>query len=84
MKRFLASPSKRFQALLVVVGAQGGGDQRLGLAAGEEGGTVGARQHADFDPDVADLVEGAAIGTALLFDDLLAEDALAQGLVSTS
>ena len=43
--------------------------------------TVGAGQNADFDPDIANLVEGAAIGTALLFDHLLAEDALAQRLV---
>ena len=70
-----------FEALHVVAGAQGGGDQRLGFAAGEDGGAVGAGQDADFDPDVADLVEGAAVGTALLVDHLLAEDALAQGLV---
>ena len=53
------------QALHVVAGAQRGGDQRLGFAAGEDGRTVGARQHADFDPDIADLVELAAVGTAL-------------------
>ena len=69
-----------FEALHVVAGAQGGGDQRLGFAAGEDGRAVGARQDADFDPDIADLVEGAAVGTALLVDHLLAEDALAQGL----
>jgi hypothetical protein len=40
---------------------------------------VGAGQHADFDPDFADFVEGAAVGTALL-DDFLAEDAFAQSL----
>ena len=36
-------------------------------------------QDADFDPDVADLVEGAAVGAALLVDDLFAEDAFAEG-----
>ena len=70
-----------FEALHVVAGAERSRDQRLGFAAGEDGGTVGARQNADFDPDVANLVEGAAIGTALLLDDLLAENALAQNLV---
>ena len=61
-------------------GAERGGDQRLGFAAGEDGGAVGAGQNADFDPDGADLVEGAAIGTALVRGDLLAEDSLAQSL----
>ena len=69
-----------FQALHVVAGAEGGGDQGLGFAAGEDGGAVGAGQNADFDPDIADLVEGAAVGTALLIDHLFAEDALAQSL----
>ena len=54
-----------FQPLHVFAGAQRGGDQRLGLAAGKDGGTVSARQHANFDPDIANLVELAAIGTAL-------------------
>ena len=70
-----------FQALHVVAGAQRGGDQGLGFAAGEDGAAVSSRQHAGFDPDFADLVEGARIGTPFLFDDLLAEDALAQSLV---
>ena len=77
---FLGFAFEDFEALHVVAGAQGGGDQRLGFAAGEDGGAVGAGQNADFDPDIADLVEGAAVGTALLVDHLLAEDALAQGL----
>ena len=38
-------------------------------------------QHADFDPDVADLVERPAIGTALLVEHLLAEDSFAQDFV---
>ena len=69
-----------FQALHVVAGAQGGGDQGLGFAASEDGRAVGAGQNADFDPDIANLVESAAIGTALLVDDLLAENAFAQSL----
>ena len=70
-----------FQALHVVAGAESGGDQRLGFAAGEDGAAVGARQDAGFDPDFADFVERARIGTPLLIDDLLAEDALAQSFV---
>ena len=67
-----------FEALHVVAGAQRGGDQGLGFAAGEDGGAVGAGQDADFDPDVADLIEGAAVGTPFVVDDLFAEDALAK------
>jgi hypothetical protein len=40
---------------------------------------VSARQDPNFDPDVANLVESAAVGTALLIDDLFAEDAFAEG-----
>ena len=66
------------QPLHVFAGAQRGGDQRLGFAAGKDRRPVRARQHADFDPDIADLVELAAIRTALVLDHLLAEDLLAQ------
>ena len=77
---FLGFAFEDFEALHVVAGAQGGGDQGLGFAAGEDGRSVGAREDADFDPDVANLVEGAAVGTALLVDNLFAENAFAQGL----
>ncbi len=66
------------QPLHVVAGAQRGGDQRLGFAASEDRRAVSPGQHADFNPDIANLIELAAIGTALLFDHLLAEDLLAQ------
>ena len=66
------------QPLHVFAGTQRGRDQRLGFAAGEDCRSVRAGQHADLDPDIADLVELAAVGTALLFDHLLAEDLLAQ------
>ncbi len=55
-----------FEALHVVAGAQGRRHQSLGFAASEDRGSVRARQHADFDPDVANLIERAAIGTAFL------------------
>ncbi len=78
---FLGFAFETFQPLHVVAGAKGGGDQCLRFAAGEDCAAVGSRQNSGFDPDLADLVEGAAIGTALLLDDLLAEDALAQSFV---
>src|SRR5205823_5484203 len=55
-----------FQPLLVVGGAQCSGDQRLSLAAGEDGGAVRARQDSDFNPDVADLITCTPVGTARL------------------
>ena len=70
-----------FQALHVVAGAERRRDQGLGFAASEDCAAVGAGQHSGFDPDLADLVERAAIGTPLLLDHLLAENALAQRFV---
>ncbi len=81
MKRFLDSPSKAFETLHVVAGAERGGDQCLGFTAGEDGAAVGAWQNTGFDPDLADLVERAPVGTALVIDYLVAENALAQDLV---
>ena len=71
---------EQFDALLVVLGAEGDRDQRLRFAAGEEGRTVGARQNAGFDGDVADFVERAAIGTAAMLEHLVAEDALLESV----
>ncbi len=78
---FLLLAFVALEALPVVGGAEGGGDQGLGFAAGEERGTVGAGQNAGLDADGADLVEGAAIGTDAFLRDLLAEGALAEKLV---
>ncbi len=58
--------------------------KRLSFAAGEDGAAVGAGQDAGFDPDVANFVEGAGIGTAFLLDHFLAEDAFAQRFVILS
>ncbi len=55
-----------FQALFVVAGAEGGGYQGLGFAAGEDGAAVGSWQDAYFDPDVSYFVEGAAVWSSLL------------------
>ena len=69
------------QALAVVGGAQRGGNQGLRLAAGKERRAVRAGQNAGLDGDLANLVEGAAIGTDAILGHLLAEDPLAQMLV---
>ena len=76
---FLGFAFEAFEALHVVAGAERGGDQGLGFAAGEDGAAVGAGQDAGFDPDFADFVEGAGIGTAFLLENFFAEDALAEG-----
>ncbi len=69
---------EQFDALLVVFGAESDGNQRLRFAAGEQRGTVRARQNARFAPDLADLVERAAIGTPARIQHLVAEDLLFQ------
>ena len=53
----------------------------MGFAAGEDCASVSAGKHAGFDPDVADLIEGAGIGTLPVIDHLIAEDALTQRFV---
>ena len=72
---------KAFETLHVVAGAERGCNQRLGFTASEDGAAVGARQNAGFDPDFANLIESASIGTALVIDHLIAENALTQDLV---
>ena len=70
-----------FQALHVVARAERRGDKSLGFAASENCGAVGARQNSNFAPDFANLIERTSIGTPLVVDYLLAENAFAQGLV---
>ena len=67
-------------ALCVVGGAERGGDERLGFAAGEERGAVHAGEDAGLDRDLADLVEGAVIGADAVVENLVAEDLLAEQL----
>ena len=64
--------------LLVVGGAERGGDERLGLAAREHRRAVGARQHADFDRDRADLVERAAVEPLAALERFVAHDLFLQ------
>ncbi len=74
---------QQLDALLVVLGAQRHRDQRLRFAAREERRSVRARQHAGFDGDGPDLVEGAAIRTPAVVEHLVAEDALLERVDST-
>ncbi len=71
---------EHFNALLVVFGAERGGDQGLRFAAREDSRSVGAGKNADFAGNGANLIEGTAIGTAVLLQHLVAEDALFQML----
>ena len=71
---------KHLDALHVIRRAQRGGNQRLGLAAGEDGGAVRARKNANFNPYIANLVELARVRTAVLMQHLVAEDTLPQRL----
>ncbi len=60
-----------FETLHVVGGAEGCADESLGFAAGKERGAVDSGENADFDAEVADLVEGAVVRTDALLENLL-------------
>lgn len=60
--------------LLVFAGAEGGNDDRLGFAAGEQRRTVRARQETDFRHDRTDGFEVAAVDAALGVEDVPADD----------
>ena len=60
--------------LLGFLGAERGRADRLGLAAGEQGRAVGARQEADHRLDRADLAGGAAVDALALLEDGGADD----------
>ena len=70
MKRFHDLAVDRLDLLLIVGGAERRGHQRLGLAAGEQGRAVHARQHAGLDRDRPDLVERAAVEAHAALEDL--------------
>ena len=64
--------------LLIVGGAERGGDERLCLTAREHGGAVHAGQHLGLDADRTDLVELAAVETHAAVEDLGAQHLLLQ------
>src|SRR5262245_947957 len=64
--------------LHVLRGAERRRDKRLGLAAGEERRTMSTREPAGFDRNRADLGELAAVGTAAVVQNVVAEYALFQ------
>src|SRR5215471_6232666 len=67
----------KFLYPLHVIGrAQGGGDQRLGFAASEDGRAVCAGQHADFNRDGTNFIERAPIRAAPFVRDLITENPL--------
>ena len=63
---------ERVDGLLVAAGAERGDHQRLGFAAGEQGGAVGARQHAGADGDRAHGAGVAAVDARLAGQDAIA------------
>ncbi len=66
---------ERVDGLLVAAGAERGDDQRLGLAAGEQRGPVGARQHAGADGDRTHGAGVAAVDARLARQDAVAHHA---------
>ena len=64
----------RIDDLLVTTRAQGGHHQGLGFTAGEQGRTVGTRQHADTDVDGAHGTGVTTIDTRLAAEDATAHD----------
>jgi len=69
---------QRVDDLLVLLGAEGGDHQRLGLAAGEQRRAVGARQHAQPDLDRPHGAGVASVDARLAFENLAAHDARLQ------
>ena len=65
---------ERVDHLFVLAGAEGGDAESLRLAAGEQGGPVGARQNADFGDDLTDRLGVAAVDTDAGLEDSAADD----------
>src|SRR5262245_44327914 len=71
-----ALPGLAFEALDLLGifgGAERTGDQRLRLAAGEDGGAVRTGEDAGLDPDGPYLIEGTTIETHPMLQDLVAQ-----------
>src|SRR5260370_37943685 len=73
---------EQVEALHVSLGAGSQRGKGLRVAAGEERRAVDAREQANCARDMANLVESAAIGTAALVENVVAEDVLAKTLES--
>src|SRR5256885_10729954 len=69
---------EQVEPLHVFLGAQGQSGKRLGFAARKESGTVDSGKQADFTGDQANLIEGAAIGTAAGVENIIAKDIFAE------
>ena len=69
---------EQVEALHVLLGAQRERGERLRLASCKERGAMNAREQADLASDLANLVEGAAIGTPAGIQDVVAENIFAQ------
>ena len=67
---------ERVDDLLVLAGAQRDDDQRLGLATGEQGGTVAARQDADLAVDRPHRARVAAVDALARLENVAADDVL--------
>jgi hypothetical protein len=65
---------QRVDDLLVLAGAEGGDTERLGLAAGEQSGAVGARQDADLGDDGADGLGVPPVDAQAGIEDGVADD----------
>src|SRR5208283_2348960 len=71
---------EHLDALFVVFRSKSRSDQRLSFSARKQGRAVRARENADFDLDLADLIELASIGTLAILQHLIAKNALHQTL----
>ena len=70
----IAEAFQTIDHLLGILGAERGGANRLGFAAGEQRRAVGARQEADDGFDRADLIELAAVDARTFLEDGGAHD----------
>jgi hypothetical protein len=73
---------EQVKALHVFLGAQRERGERLRFSSCKERGAMNAREQAHFAGNLANLVEGAAIGTPAGVQDVVAEDILAQAFKS--
>ncbi len=75
---FVALAHERVDFLLVGGGSEGDSSERLGLAAGEDRGTMRTREHLDLRAERANLGRTAIVDTLILFEDGRGERARAE------